>query len=102
MPSHKPGNSPCARARLNRVRRLLKLQEGRCFYCEQPISEEDASIDHLVPKSAGGSNTDVNTVVCCRSLNYFFADASLEFKLKLVDDPDFLTVFSRWCLKLHC
>lgn len=101
MPFHKLGHGHCARARLNRVRRLLKLQEGRCFYCEQPISEQDASIDHLVSKSSGGFNNEDNTVVCCHPLNHFLSNASLEFKSRLLDDPDFFRVFSRWCLQVH-
>ena len=82
---------------LNCVRRLLGVQGGKCFYCGQPISEAEASIDHLVPKSAGGGRID-NLVVCCRSINAFFGDAPLPLKLSVVSDPDFIRSVSMWCL----
>ena len=82
---------------LNRVRHLLEVQGGRCFYCGQPIPEDVASIEHLVPRSAGGGRVD-NLVVCCRSINAFFGDAPLPLKLSAVSDPDFIRALSRWCL----
>ena len=70
---------------------------GRCFYCGQPIPEDVASIEHLVPRSAGGGRVD-NLVVCCRSINAFFGDAPLPLKLSAISDPDFIRALSRWCL----
>ena len=48
-----------------------------CYYCSKPglkletdKAHERATVDHFVPKSAGGSPTDpVNFVVCCNSCN---------------------------------
>ena len=82
---------------LNCVRRLLGVQGGKCFYCGQPIPEDVASIDHLVPRRAGGGRVG-NLVVCCRSVNAFFGDAPLPLKLSAVSDPDFIRALSKWCL----
>jgi len=38
----------------------------RCAYCN---SEEDLTIDHIVPQSKGGSDTTENVVCCCKSCN---------------------------------
>jgi len=83
----------------SRIRSLLKLQEGRCFYCQQPITEADASLDHLVPKSDGGKGTSTgNLVVCCRPMNHFLGSVSLKVKFKMLADLDFMRALSRWCL----
>lgn len=86
-----------SRRRLSCIRRLLGIQGGKCFYCGQSITEQDASIDHLVPKGAGGGRGE-NLVVCCRPINHFFGHASLKLKLTLMADPDFIRSLSRWCL----
>ncbi len=38
---------------LSKLRKMLYLQSGRCFFCGEPLMEEDASIEHLNPKSRG-------------------------------------------------
>lgn len=49
-------------AKKDRIRR-----EGgfRCFFCEEPAT----TVDHLVPRSQGGTNDDENLVACCRRCN---------------------------------
>ncbi len=34
---------------LSKLGRMLYLQSGRCFFCGEPLREEDASIEHLNP-----------------------------------------------------
>lgn len=86
-----------SKQRRNCIRRLLGVQGGKCFYCGQSITEQDASIDHLVPRSVGGGRAD-NLVVCCRPINHFFGDAPLKLKLALMRDSDFIRSLSKWCL----
>lgn len=65
-------------ARLKRVReRLFAAQEGRCFYCKRPCILDGpnnwrvtATLDHVVPKSRGGTNEQSNFVMACRGCNY--------------------------------
>jgi 5-methylcytosine-specific restriction endonuclease McrA len=40
--------------------------ENKCAYCE---SEENITIDHIVPQSKGGLDTTRNVVACCHSCN---------------------------------
>jgi len=39
--------------------RLFKLQKGKCICCNQPLGD-DFHLDHIMPLSLGGTNTDDN------------------------------------------
>ena len=41
------------------VNKLMKLQRGKCPCCGEPLGD-DYHIDHIIPLSLGGSNTDEN------------------------------------------
>lgn len=49
--------------------RILGAQGGRCHYCDRPLPFRHATIDHLQPRSHGGSNRDENVVVACQWCN---------------------------------
>jgi len=60
------------RKRSNRLRRirLKKLGEHpRCHYCRRPVSENDSSLDHVIPRSKGGSSDEANLVLACVECN---------------------------------
>lgn len=40
--------------------------EHKCAYCD---SEENITLDHIVPRSKGGGDTTKNVVCCCHSCN---------------------------------
>lgn len=49
-------------------------QRGKCWYCGRSLSMLKnspffATLDHIVPKSAGGEDHFYNLVVCCRDCN---------------------------------
>jgi hypothetical protein len=69
---------------LTKLARLLYLQSGRCFFCGEPLSEADASIEHLNPMSRGGTRTEDNEVVCHKSLNQVFGDMNLKSKFAFI------------------
>ncbi|MBA4112688.1 MAG: endonuclease [Verminephrobacter sp.] len=64
--------------------RLLFAQGGECFFCQQPLPREEASIEHLVAVTHGGKDNDENLVVCCQALNTLFGRMSLKEKLAVV------------------
>lgn len=41
---------------------------GKCAYCGD-ISSDNMSIDHMIPRSRGGSNCESNLMPSCRSCN---------------------------------
>ena len=60
-------------ARAESVRRLLwKLQHGRCFYCTGQM--RSPTIDHYIPKVAGGASLFANLVYACERCNQAKAD----------------------------
>lgn len=57
--------------------KLFKRQNGRCFYCGEPmkkqrfkkiVAEDGYTVDHFVPKSLGG-NSGGNKVLCHNKCN---------------------------------
>lgn len=63
------------------VAKLLTIQGGKCFYCGEKISIDDATIDHVIPKALGGDNAEANTVACCHAINHAFGHATPKEKL---------------------
>lgn len=62
-------------AKLRRKRRyLLGKMRGRCSYCGQRMRHESATLDHFVPRSAGGTTANDNAVVACFDCNQIKAD----------------------------
>jgi hypothetical protein len=48
-----------------RYRELILLgyqQSDRCFFCGELLKEEDASIEHLHPKSRGGTSLSTSVI----------------------------------------
>ena len=52
----------------NHRRRLLAV-DPHCRYCGDDLTFRRACLDHVVPKSAGGTNRRSNLVLCCRTCN---------------------------------
>lgn len=57
---------------------LLVSHDWKCYYCKVELTRYSASPDHLVPLSAGGSNSIVNIVPACRTCNYSKNDKPAE------------------------
>lgn len=66
------------------IERLIFAQGGLCFFCKKPLSNADASVEHLVASANGGGNRDDNCVACCKSLNALLGSMSLKEKIQVV------------------
>ena len=65
-----------------RKRFLDKLIERDGEFCAYCGSGDDLHVDHVVPRSKGGSNEMINLKVCCWTCNYAKRDKSIiDFKL---------------------
>lgn len=42
---------------------------GKCCYCSQNLEYEDATLDHVVPRTHGGTTTWTNVVISCHVCN---------------------------------
>jgi 5-methylcytosine-specific restriction endonuclease McrA len=73
------------RARAPLSRRSVFVRDGhRCQYCNAPAE----NIDHVIPRSRGGTHTWDNVVAACRRCNHTKADRSLaELGWKLPHPP---------------
>ena len=54
---------PCTR------RNILSRDENRCQYCAESFCEGDLTIDHVIPKSKGGTSSWDNVVAACKPCN---------------------------------
>ena len=66
------------------IDRLLFVQGGACFFCKGHLAKAEASVEHLVAQTHGGSDNDENCVVCCKTLNSLFGRISLKEKIQIV------------------
>ena len=55
-------------------RKLWVDQDRRCGWCGKEIAFADATIEHLLPLSAGGSNYITNLICACWQCNHIRKD----------------------------
>ena len=48
---------------------VLRRDQYCCQYCGIDLTNKDATVDHIVPRSKGGGSTWVNMVASCRDCN---------------------------------
>lgn len=49
--------------------RLLMAPDPRCRWCQKPLDQATATLDHLVPLARGGRNAPDNYVLACKPCN---------------------------------
>lgn len=53
-----------------KIRAFLKHNNIECLYCQKIITNnEDCTVDHVIPKSHGGSNHVDNLAIACKACN---------------------------------
>jgi 5-methylcytosine-specific restriction endonuclease McrA len=56
------------RARLTRYNLYLR-DKGKCQYCNDKLSFDESTVDHVIPKCRGGSHTWNNVALACSQCN---------------------------------
>lgn len=51
-------------------RNVFLRDEYRCQYCDAPVTEVNATLDHVHPVSQGGKTTWENATTACKPCNY--------------------------------
>ena len=47
-------------------------QEGLCGYCDVPLTEKNATMEHVIPRAWGGNAGGItNTILACEQCNSF-------------------------------
>ena len=65
------------------LRELFNIQGGLCAYCEKPMdinrcnTPNSPTIDHVIPRAAGGCDSAFNLVCACRACNNAKGDKPL-------------------------
>jgi 5-methylcytosine-specific restriction endonuclease McrA len=78
------GPGPMTAKRRRTKRALFHNQQGRCAYCGVIFASiHEATIDHLIPTSRGGTDAFRNLRLACQPCNAAKGN-------KLPDDPDWL------------
>ncbi len=72
-----------SKSNTKRVVRLTKhnlylRDKGKCQYCDKRMTKDEATIDHVIPRSKGGKHTWDNVVLCCLGCNQYKGDDLLE------------------------
>ena len=69
-------------SKIQRLRdQLYLLQGSKCFYCDNAISLEDRSLEHVVPSCEGGAADPSNAVVVCEAANQLLGCATPKQKI---------------------
>ena len=82
---------------MKKLNALLFNQGGKCFYCDAVLDIQEATIEHVIPQSKGGTNDIDNLVVCCKYANHAFRDYSPKQKLAVIKQ---LSSISSVCQKI--
>lgn len=78
---------PKYRVKLNR-RNIYHRDKNTCQYCGKTLPTNELNIDHVIPKSKGGTNSWTNLVCSCLKCNRKKADMLLEdAHMKLLKRP---------------
>src|SRR5881227_2115454 len=78
---------PFERKSLSKKNVLLR-DHNTCQYCARVASPHDLTIDHVIPRSRGGSSGWENLVACCRPCNNRKGDRTPEeARMRLLKRP---------------
>ena len=81
---------------------ILARDRFQCQYCASNLTNKEATLDHIVPRSKGGKTSWENVVCCCKTCNVKKGAKTLDqigFRLKVKPiRPDWLPVLH---LRLH-
>ena len=54
----------------HRRQRLFMEHGGQCYWCSKNLSVEECTLDHLMPRSRGGTDALKNLVIACAPCNW--------------------------------
>jgi hypothetical protein len=64
-----PARAPNAFKNPRLRRTIFRREGGRCFYCRRRLRRGEWTLDHVVPRAAGGADDASNAVACCAECN---------------------------------
>lgn len=68
----------------------------QCQYCADVFDYDELTIDHVVPRSAGGTTTWTNCVTSCKSCNYRKGSLVNVRPIHAPYKPDYYNLANKW------
>ena len=69
----------------NKKTYLYEIQKGRCYICGEIIAKSKMTIDHIIPKSKGGTMRVDNIALACSDCNAFKSSSSIKSLIKRLE-----------------
>lgn len=63
---------------ISKKRRQLYDEDYHCHYCRRPMLYGMSTVDHVIPKIKGGTNSKNNLVLACKRCNNMKGGKSAE------------------------
>lgn len=67
-------------------RKVFEKMNGRCYYCGNQITIDNMTVDHVVPKSKGGSLSIHNCSPSCKRCNELKANGTIKEMRDKIED----------------
>lgn len=81
---------------------LLYRDSHKCQYCSVELKRENATIDHVIPKSRGGKTIWENVVIACSICNLKKGrNTPLEARMPLLSKPEAPTWVPNFYIKIN-
>lgn len=68
----------------------------QCQYCADVFDYEELTIDHVLPRSAGGTTTWTNCVTSCKACNYRKGSSHNVKPMHAPYRPDYYNLVNKW------
>lgn len=68
----------------------------KCQYCDDVFDYEDLTIDHVVPRAAGGKTNWENCVTSCKSCNHKKGSSRNIFPKNKPYKPEYYSLVNKW------
>lgn len=52
-----------------RIQKLRKKQKGKCIWCQKDFPRHKLTLEHLIPRSKGGTDAWYNLAAACSPCN---------------------------------
>lgn len=69
-----------------------------CYYCNEPLSFRQATVEHLIPRARGGTNSRDNVTISCGPCNHNRRDFTHEEWKKIIETKINRSAY----IKLYC
>ncbi len=79
-------------------------QQGLCPYCKLPVTKENATWEHIIPKAWGGANSGLNIILACQACNTAKSAIESLISSNFKEDVDITSkaaLFILRCMKLN-